>query len=290
MAADNDLEVLARADRSGRLPRLGGMARPNGVVIVSERFWAFATTSGEVHEGSVPASRRRIDRIPLVRGLAQLAGSLRPLVSGTGVAGKGERVFLLAALVVPLLFFPRVPDPLQLPVVVALMGLLVAWLMRGRTLRLHGAEHRAIASTEQRRLVAAWQGSARPSRFAPRCGTNFAVLALPVTVLFDRLWPVAAAPALTGAFVAVLSLAATMELWKAVQHPSGLLRGLLLPGLALQRLTTREPALDDTRIALRATASVLRRELASRTAPTLPTRRLDFRSCPLSSVGRAPPW
>jgi uncharacterized protein YqhQ len=36
---------------------------------------------------------------------------------------------------------------------------------------------------------------------------------------------------------------------------------LLLPGLGLQRLTTREPTLEETRLALRATASVLRREL-----------------------------
>ncbi len=27
------------------LPRLGGMARANGVVIVSERYWAFAGTT-----------------------------------------------------------------------------------------------------------------------------------------------------------------------------------------------------------------------------------------------------
>jgi uncharacterized protein YqhQ len=31
----------------------------------------------------------------------------------------------------------------------------------------------------------------------------------------------------------------------------------MLPGLALQRLTTREPALEDTRVALRALAAVL---------------------------------
>jgi uncharacterized protein YqhQ len=36
----------------------------------------------------------------------------------------------------------------------------------------------------------------------------------------------------------------------------------LVPGLALQRLTTREPRLDETRVALRAVASVLARELA----------------------------
>jgi len=36
---------------------------------------------------------------------------------------------------------------------------------------------------------------------------------------------------------------------------------LLAPGLALQRVTTREPLIDETQVALRAVASVLRREL-----------------------------
>ena len=53
---------------------------------------------------------------------------------------------------------------------------------------------------------------------------------------------------------------ATMEVWRFAQWRE--LRVLLLPGLALQRLTTREPALDETRVALRAVASVLEREFA----------------------------
>jgi len=264
VASESAPDALARADARRGGPRLGGMARPNGVVIVSERFWAFATTSGELREGTMPASTRLSARIPLVRGLVQLGSSLRPLLSGGGVAGGGERIFLLAALVAPLFLVSRLPVALQAPFVAAVSILLVAWLMRGRTLRLHGAEHRAIGAAERGLLVATWAGDVRPSRFAPRCGTNFAALAFPITVLVERLWPVAALPALpalSGALVAVLSLGATMELWKAVQHPSGWLRGLLLPGLALQRLTTREPTLDETRVALRATASVLRREL-----------------------------
>jgi uncharacterized protein YqhQ len=262
MAADAAaLAVLARADAEPALPRLGGMARPNGVVVVSERYWAFASTSGELHEGTISQSGARTRRVPVVRGLLQLVTALRPLAQGRGVARVGERFFLLAAVLLPVFLLPFVPSSLELPVGLVLAAVLVVWLMRGRTLRLHGAEHRAIAAAECRGLVATWRGSARPSRFAPRCGTNFAALALPVTAVVDRLWPIAAAPVISSAFVVVLSLGATMELWKAVQHPSGLLRGLILPGLALQRLTTREPQLDDTRIALRATASVLRREL-----------------------------
>lgn len=253
-------DVLARADRAGSLPKLGGMARPNGVVIVSEHYWAFATNSGELHEGEMPSRRSAFVRIPLLRGLMQLVASMTPLARGRGVAGSRERLFLLVAILAPLCFV-ALPSRLELPAGILTTALIILWLFRGRTLRLHGAEHRAIAAVEGRSLKAAWTGDVRPSRFSPRCGTNFAALAIPVTALFDRLAPSITAPALTGAVVAVVSIGVTMELWKAVQHPSGLLRGLLLPGLALQRLTTREPELADTRVALRAVASVLRREL-----------------------------
>lgn len=251
---------LARADRADSLPRLGGMARPNGVVIVSERYWAYATRDGELHEGEMPRRQGVATRVPLVRGLLQLTASLAPLVRGRGVAGSRERLVLLAAILIPLTLV-ALPSRLELVAGILTTAAIIAWLFRGRTLRLHGAEHRAIAAAEARELQSTWSGTAKPTRFSPRCGTNFAALALPVTAAFDRLVPSLVAPALTGVFVAVLSIGITMELWKAVQHPSGLLRGLLLPGLALQRLTTREPELADTRVALRAVASVLRREL-----------------------------
>jgi uncharacterized protein YqhQ len=237
------------------------MARPNGVVIVSEHYWAFATNAGELHEGTMPSRRSAAARIPLLRGLMQLAASMAPLVRGRGVAGRRERLFLLCALLTPL-FFVALPSRLELPAGVLTTALIILWLFRGRTLRLHGAEHRAIAAAEQGQLEACWSGTVRPSRFSPRCGTNFAALAFPMTVLAERLSPAVGASMVTSLLVAVVALAVTMELWKAVQHPSGLLRGLLLPGLALQRLTTREPKLADTRVALAAVASVLQRELA----------------------------
>ena len=253
-------ELLARADGAATLPKLGGMARPNGVVIVSERHWAFATTSGELHEGVMPVRRSAAARIPLVRGLLQLASSMAPLVRDRGVARLRERLFLLGALLLPFAFV-ALPGRIEVAAGIATTLLIILWLFRGRTLRLHGAEHRAIAAAEEGCLASTWTGETRPSRISPRCGTNFAALAIPVTALFDHLAPRFLAPTLTGALVAVFSIGVSMELWKAVQHPSGLLRGLLFPGLALQRLTTREPQLADTQVALRAVASVLRREL-----------------------------
>ena len=83
----------------------------------------------------------------------------------------------------------------------------------------------------------------------------------PVSVLADRLWPLPAA-AYTPFAISLLSLALTMELWQLVQASRHrVARVFLLPGLALQRLTTQEPVVEETQIALTAVASVLEREL-----------------------------
>jgi Protein of unknown function (DUF1385) len=256
--------TLARADTTPGLPRLGGMARPNGVAIVSERYWAFAGTDGGVREGKMPQMPRLVRRLPLVRGLARLAAALSPLFRRTGVAGRRERLLLAAAVAAPFLFL-ALPDGASLPLGFALTAALLVWLLRGRTLFLHGAEHRAIAAAESQQLCETWGGEARPSRFSPRCGTNFAALVLPVALAGERLWPLPTA-LYTPLAVTLLSLALTMELWLLVQASKRrAARIFLLPGLALQRLTTREPALAETHVALTAVASVLRRELE---APT----------------------
>jgi uncharacterized protein YqhQ len=236
------------------------MARPDGVIIVSERFWAHARVDGSVREGAMPAVAPVFGRVPLVRGLARIVASLSPLFRRTGVAPRRERLLLAAALLAPCAFF-FLPDRVGLVAGLVLTVALVAWLLRGRTLSLHGAEHRAIAAAEERRLVSTWTGEVRPTRFSLRCGTNFAVLALPVAALADRLWPLPTT-LFTPVVVAVLALALTMELWLLVQaSPARLARAFLLPGLGLQRLTTREPSLAETRVALAAVESVLRREL-----------------------------
>jgi uncharacterized protein YqhQ len=261
MRVDTTLDLLRRGDAAFALPKLGGMARPNGVVIVSERYWAFASTDGTVREGRMPKPPEALNRLPLARGLVRLFASLSPLFRRTGIAKPRERWLLLAAVLGPF-GFVVLPGIWSTVAGVAVTLLLLVTLLRGRALNLHGAEHRAIAAAEERRLAATWAGSAEPSRFSPRCGTNFAAIAMPVTFLADRIWPLA--PALwTPVVVLTFSLALSMELWRLVQRSSRpFWRLFLVPGLALQRVTTREPRLGETQIALAAVASVLRRELA----------------------------
>src|SRR5205085_1606693 len=157
--------------------------------------------------------------------------------------------------------FAFLPRSLSTAAGIAATAAFVVYLLRGSTLRLHGAEHRAIAATEERRLSASWAGTATPSRFSTRCGTNFTALVLPLAAAGERLWPFAPG-ALASTAVIVLSLALSMELWTAIQAAKvPVLRVLLLPGLALQRVTTREPTVEQTRLALRAVVRVLEREL-----------------------------
>src|SRR5689334_486778 len=253
-------ELLQRADAALALPRLGGMARPNGVVIVSERYWAFAGVDGSLREGRMPKPPEFLQKLPLARGLTRLWASLAPVLRPGGVAPAKERWLILSAVLAPLaLAFLGGSWPTIGGVVFSV--LLLGTILRGRALHLHGAEHRAIAAAEERRLASSWRGTAEPSRFSPRCGTNFAALAMPVTFLADRVLPLA--PAFWSPLVVmVLSLALTMELWRLVQRSSRRVwHAFLVPGLALQRLTTREPRLDETRVALTALAAVLRREL-----------------------------
>lgn len=251
------LAVLADADASASLPRLGGMARPNGVAIVSERFWSFSRADEAVVSlRPMPRPPTALARLPFVRGLVKIAAAIVPLLGRGAAARPRERLLLVAALVAPLPLL-ALPAADRTPAFAVVTVALICWMFRGRTLKLHGAEHRAIAAAEARELVATWQGSSRPTRFSPRCGTNFAALMLGVSMLLERALVLPSA-ALAPVLVPLLSLMITMEIWLVAQRSAGRLgRLLLLPGLLLQRLTTREPTVEETRIALRAVAAVL---------------------------------
>src|SRR3712207_9181331 len=71
--------------------------------------------------------------------------------------------------------------------------------------------------------------------------TLFRSLVLPVASVADAVWPLPSTALLTPLLVALLSLALTMELWRVVQASERRAAiALLLPGLGLQRLTTRD--------------------------------------------------
>ena len=229
---------------------------------MSGRFWAFARRDGGLAMGNVPQLPGLVSRIPVVRGLGRLVLAFVPLLAGSVSHRRGERLLVLGMVTAPLPL-ALLPSGAQLSAALTLSLLFLVWIMRGRTLFLHGAEHRAIAASEERRLVDTWVGAARPSRYSRRCGTNFAALALSTTVAM-YLWVPGAQDAVWSFPLGLVAIGLAMEAWFLIQAaPARAATIALTPGLVLQRLTTREPDASETRLALQAVASVLERELAA---------------------------
>ncbi len=132
-----------------------------------------------------------------------------------------------------------------------------------RVFQYHGAEHKAINAYEAGEPLEP-ERVARFSLIHPRCGTAFLlwvmVIAIFVFAFFGRptwYW-------LILSRIALLPLIAGLayELIRFAGKHTGnrALMTLLAPGLWLQRLTTREPSLDQLEVSIRALREVLRLE------------------------------
>lgn len=121
-----------------------------------------------------------------------------------------------------------------------------------RVFMYHGAEHKTIACYEA-------EGEMTPenimnyTRFHARCGTNYLLLVMVVSILFfacipvKSFWPRLATRLLFLPVVAGLGY----EVLKAAAKSDGpIARAVRAPGLALQRLTTAEPTVDMIEVAL----------------------------------------
>jgi uncharacterized protein YqhQ len=132
-----------------------------------------------------------------------------------------------------------------------------------RVFQYHAAEHKAINAYEAGEPLQP-EVVDRHSLLHVRCGTAFLlyvmVIAIFVFAFFGQpawYWLIATRilllPVIAGIAYEVIRFAG-----KHPQHP--LLRPLLQPGLWLQRLTTREPSLDQIEVSIRALREVLRLE------------------------------
>ncbi len=119
-----------------------------------------------------------------------------------------------------------------------------------RVFQYHGAEHKSIFAFEAGdELTVA--NVRRYSRLHPRCGTSFLLIVMLVSIvvfsLIPKLWPFYMK---AGSRIFLLPLIAGISYeflkWSAQNDHSPLVKLIIAPGLALQRLTTREP--DDTQL------------------------------------------
>jgi uncharacterized protein YqhQ len=132
-----------------------------------------------------------------------------------------------------------------------------------RVFQYHGAEHKAIAAYENDVEVTP-ESAQRFSTEHVRCGTNFLLTVMVVTIVVYAFvgrpslpWLIASRivliPVVAGLAYEVIRFAAGHMRWRWV-------RLLMRPGLALQRLTTREPSLDQVEVAVASLRAVLTAE------------------------------
>ena len=124
-----------------------------------------------------------------------------------------------------------------------------------RTFMYHGAEHKTIACYEAEEELTP-ENAAKHSRLHPRCGTNYLFLVMAVSILFFAAvgWNASFAVrlAMRIAFLPVVAGLSYEVLRLAARHDNWLTRIIRAPGMALQRITTKEPTPDMLEVAIAA--------------------------------------
>ncbi|HET9051329.1 MAG TPA: DUF1385 domain-containing protein [Candidatus Dormibacteraeota bacterium] len=156
-------------------------------------------------------------------------------------------------------------------IVLGYLALISAIPSIGRLFAYHGAEHKTINCFESGEPVTV-ENVRRASRLHPRCGTGFIVVVVFVSLIV--LVPLAGLPLpllvlsrlAFVPFIAAVSYEAIRALARIRRTPVG--RVLLVPVLAGQRLTTREP--DDSMIEVAITALAAARRATEGAGTPLP--------------------
>ena len=124
-----------------------------------------------------------------------------------------------------------------------------------RVFQYHGAEHKSIFAFEAGEELSV-ANVRKYSRLHPRCGTSFLLIVMLVSIavfsLIPKLWPFYLK---AGSRIVLLPLIAGISYeflkWSAKNDGNPLVRLIIAPGLALQRLTTREPDDSQLEVAIR---------------------------------------
>jgi uncharacterized protein YqhQ len=136
-----------------------------------------------------------------------------------------------------------------------------------RVFQYHGAEHKAINALEAGEELTP-ENVQRFSLIHPRCGTAFLLWVMVIAIFVFAFIGQPSWPWLIASRILLLPVIAGLAyevIRFAGKHTDNrLLMAMLAPGLWLQRLTTREPTLDQLEVSIRALREVLRLERQER--------------------------
>ena len=276
---------------------VGGQAVMEGVMMRGASTWAVSVRTPEgairTEVAEAPEWAKRWSKVPLVRGVATLAESMalgvRALTwSAHQQVAPDERLskgamggtlafaivfFTSVFIVLPALgarglgrllegglAFNLFEGALRLSMFLGYIALIGRLPDIRRVFMYHGAEHKAIAAYE-REVELSPEAAAQFSTAHVRCGTNFLLTVMVVTILLHAAfgrpgWVVLVAsrvlliPVVAGLSYVIIRFAARNmhKEWVATA---------MKPGLALQRMTTREPTLDQLEVAIASLKAVL---------------------------------
>jgi uncharacterized protein YqhQ len=149
----------------------------------------------------------------------------------------------------------------RLTLFVLYLYLVSRWGEFRRVLQYHGAEHKAINAHEAGASMDT-DTVAGFSRLNPRCGTSFLFIVMLLSIILFSILPrstFAMRIAYRLVLIPVLG-AISYEILKlsAKYQDSPIMKLVIVPGLAMQRLTTQEPEPDMIEVAVRALEEVKR--------------------------------
>ena len=286
----------------GDQPRyMGGQAVVEGVMMRGATTWAVAvrTPDGDIDVAvhDVPGWAERYNKIPLLRGVMNLAESMglgmRALTWSANLqmpeeerlSGKAMGLAMAVSLALFMGIFILLPAlgarglgglfGITGVAFHVLEGLLVLGLFLGylaaighmkeirKVFQYHGAEHKSIAAYEND--VPLTPESAQTFTTAHvRCGTNFLLTVLTIAIIAYSLIGRPALPYLILSRVILIpviaGLAYELIRFAARNMERRWVQVAMIPGLSLQKLTTREPTLDQIEVAIAALRAVFTAE------------------------------
>jgi uncharacterized protein YqhQ len=141
-----------------------------------------------------------------------------------------------------------------------------------RVFQYHGAEHKVVHTWEAAEELTV-ENARRKSTQHPRCGTSFLMFVMVVSIIvfsifkFDAFWAIFLSRLILVPVVSGLSY--ELIRFSAPRCQKGFFRIIVLPGLGLQRITTKEPSDDQLEIAIYALKEALELDgIKSREAQT----------------------
>jgi|WetSurMetagenome_2_1015567.scaffolds.fasta_scaffold10271_4 uncharacterized protein YqhQ len=129
-----------------------------------------------------------------------------------------------------------------------------------RVFEYHGAEHKVVHTWEAAEELTVENARKKSTRH-PRCGTSFLLVVMVVSIIvfsvfkFNGFWAIFLSRLVLIPFVSGLSY--ELIRFSAPRSRKGFFRLAVIPGLALQRITTKEPSDDQLEIAIRALKEAL---------------------------------